>query len=246
MSANAIQQTSMRVVTVVFMLFAIDGGVNAQLLSQPQAKSPEEFDDFLQIESRHAAADIILAGKQFTRRWPDSALLAEVYRMEMRAYAQLNDSNSAIGAGEHALQRVPDNIDVLVELAYLLADSFQDAAALVRADADARRVLELVDVIRIPRTTSPAQWARLRSSLEAKAHTALGLVAFKRDLPKDAVAEFETAARLAPEPDPTLYYRLGLAYRITGESAKAVEMLQRAARTGDPVLRSLAEQQLRK
>jgi tetratricopeptide (TPR) repeat protein len=243
MSARKIQKAVIRGVTVVFMLCAIGGWVNAQLLSQPQAKSPEEFDDFLRIESPQAAADIILAGKQFTRRWPDSALLAEVYRMEMQAYAQLNDSNSAIEAGERALQKVPGNIDVLAELAYLLADSLQDAAALARADADARRVLELVDVIRIPRTTSPAQWAKLRSSLEAKAHTALGLVAFKQDRPKDAVAEFEDAARLAPEP--SLYYRLGLAYRITGEPAKAIEMLRRAAKTGDPVLRNLAERQLR-
>ena len=191
-------------------------------------------------------ADIIQSAKQFVKQWPDSALLPEVYRMEMNAYRELNDASSAIEAGEHALQRVPENIDVLAELAYLLADSRQDTPALARAEADARRVLELVDVIRIPRTTTPTEWLLLRAGLEAKAHTALGLVAFKRDQPKVAVAEFEVAVQVEPQPNYTLFYRLGLAYRITGEPAKAADMLRRAATSSDPALRNLAEQQLRK
>ena len=220
--------------------------VNAQLTPEPQAKSPEEFDDFLDVQNRHAPADIVAGAKRFAQRWPESALLGEVYRMESSAYRQLGDSASAIEACERALKKAPDNLDVLSELAYLIADSKPDAAGLARADAFAHRVLTLVDTIEIPRTVSPEQWSKLRSSLEAKAHTALGLVAFRRGQPTVALAELEMAKRLMPERDLALFYRLGVLYRATGDEVKADEMLRQAAKSSDPALRNLAERQLSK
>ncbi len=141
---------------------------------------------------------------------------------------------------------LPITLTVLAELAYLMADSKRDAASLAQADSYARRVLTLADSIQIPRSVSPNEWIRLRAGLEAKAHTTLGLVAFNRGQPRVALEELETAKRLMSEPDPTLFYRLGLLYRVVGDHVKAIEMLQQAARSSDPTLRNLAERQLRK
>jgi len=235
-----------RIAPLSFILFTLACCVNGQPAREPQAKSPEEFDDFLEVKDLHAPADIVAGAKRFAQRWPDSALLGQIYRLELDAYRQLGDSASAIAAGEHVLQKAPDNLDALVEVAYLLADSRRDATSLARADEYARRVLALVDTIQIPRSISPRQWTTLRSKLEARAHIALGLIAFNQGRPKLALEEFEMANRLMPEPDAALYYRLGLLYRVLGDDAKGVEMLRQAARSTDPTLRNLAEQQLRK
>lgn len=228
------------------ILFASACCVNAQPASEPQAKSPEEFDDFLDVLSRRAPGEIVLEAGRFAQRWPDSALLGEVYRIELSACRQLGDSACAIQAGERALQKAPDNLDLLAEVAYLLADAQPDAAAMARADEYAHRVLTLVDTIQIPRSVTPQQWANTRAELEARAHTTLGLNAYNRHQPAIALRELETAKRLAPQPDAALCYRLGLLYRVAGDDAKAVEMLRQAAKSSDPALRNLAEQQLSK
>jgi tetratricopeptide (TPR) repeat protein len=235
-----------RIAPLAFILFALACCVNAQTSSKPQAKSPEEFDDFLDVLNQRAPTEIVLGAKRFAQRWPESALLGQVFRLELNAHRLLGDSLSAIKAGERALKKSPDNVDVLAELAYLMADSKRDAASLAQADSYARRVLALVDTIQISRSVSPRDWTRLRAGLEANAHTTLGLVAFNRGQPGVALEELETAKRLMPEPDPTLFYRLGLLYRVIGDDVKAVEMLQQAARSSDPTLRNLAERQLRK
>jgi len=235
-----------RIAPLAFILFAMACCVNAQTNTEAQAKSPEEFDDFLDISNQHAPAEVVVSAKRFCQRWPESALLGPVFRLELSAYRQLGDLPSAIEAGKRALKKAPDNVDVLAELAYLMADSKPDAASLALADSYARRVLTLVDSIQIPRSVSANEWARLRAVLEAKAHTTLGMVAFNRAQSRVALEELETAKRLMPEPDLTLFYRLGLLYRAVGDDGKAIEMLQQAARSSDPILRDLAGRQLRK
>jgi tetratricopeptide (TPR) repeat protein len=235
-----------RIAPLASILFALACCVNGQPAPEPQAKSPEEFDDFLEVQNRHAPADIVAGAKRFAQKWPESSLLGRIYRLELEAYRQLGDSASAIAAGESALKKDPGNLEALVEVAYLLADSKPDAAGLARADSLARRMLILVDTIQIPRSVSPQQWTILRSKLEARAHIALGLIAFNQGQPKVALEELEMANRLTSQPDAALYYRLGLLYRVVGDDVKGVEMLRRAAKSTDPTLRNLAEQQLQK
>jgi tetratricopeptide (TPR) repeat protein len=227
------------------LLLSFATSVEGQFPSDGQAKSREEFDAYLLVLSKSAPKEVISAAEDFEERWPHSELLGQVFELRLSAYRSLGDSVQAILAGEKALRVVPDNLAILSNLAYIIANSTTDPQRLAQAEGYARKELRLSKTILIPKKISPEEWYEIRSRLDSTAHAALGLVAYKRgDIP-GAIREFETAVKLAPAPDPAQCYRLGMLYRTSGNQSKAIEMLQRTAASNDPTLRQLAERELR-
>jgi tetratricopeptide (TPR) repeat protein len=230
---------------MLVLLLAASANGWAQFAAEPQADTPEEFDAFLVVLSRSTPKDIISAAEDFERTWPRSTLCASIYEMELEAYRSLGDSAGAIQAGEKALKAVPNNLSVLARLAYFIADSSSDPAQLVRAEELARTEIQKSKSIRLPRWMSPARWDEIQGRLGTMAHSALGLVAYKRGNLALAIRETETAMNLTPTPDPALYYRLGLLHKASGDTARAIQELQKAAASSDSVLRPLAQRQLK-
>ena len=231
-------------VTVVLFLAAPANG-RAQFAVEPQADTPEEFDAYLVVLSKSTPKDIISAADDFERKWPRSTLCAPIYEMELEAYRSLGDSTGAIRAGEKALQAAPNNLAVLAQLAYLIANSSSDPPQLVRAEELARAEIEKSKTIKLPRWMSPARFDEIQGRLGTMAYSALGLVAYKRGNLALAIRELETAVNLTPTPDPALFYRLGMLHKASGDTARAIQELQKAAASNDPVLRPLAQRQLK-
>jgi tetratricopeptide (TPR) repeat protein len=210
-----------------------------------QANSTDEFDAYLLILKETKPNRIIVAASDFARHWPQSEMLAQILEAESEAYASLGDAENAVQSGEKALAVAPGNLAVLANLAYTIANSATGPQPLSRAEQYAKRVLELSQIIRVPRKMTPQEWQATRSHLTSTAHAALGLIAYKRGNSNTAIRELETAVSAERAPNPAHYYRLGLLYQVTGNRSKAVEMLQRAAATGDPTIRQLAEAKLK-
>jgi tetratricopeptide (TPR) repeat protein len=217
---------------------------SAQASFHGQAKSAEEFDSYLSVLHETAPEKVIEAAQDFEQHWPESELAAEVFELRSEAHRALGDANSAIRYGKRALVAAPDNLTVLTNLAYVIADSSTDPSHLGEAEKYARRELELAQTIHIPRKVSPQEWHDTRRHLDSVAHASLGLIAYKRENLRGAIQEFETAVQLGDASDPALCYRLGLLYRAAGDRAKAIEMLQRAAAMEDSTIRSMAEREL--
>jgi len=226
------------------LFLAFEGHGNAQSASAGQARSFEEFDGYLLVLAQTSPKEVISAAKRFERQWPHSELLAEVFELELEAYRSLGDSNSAIAAGEEALKRAADNLAALANVGYILANSTSDARQLGRAEAYARRELELSKAIRVPKSILPEEWEEIQGHLGSTAHATLGLVAYKRGDLGGAIREFELAIQGGPAPDPVHYYRLGRLYQATGNEPAAIHMLQRAAESSDRDIRQLAEREL--
>jgi tetratricopeptide (TPR) repeat protein len=210
-----------------------------------QATLPEEFDAYLLTLKETKAEKIIAATSDFARRWPQSEMLAQILEMQAQAYASLGNARNAILSGEKALEVAPNNLIVLTNLAYTIANSASDPQQLVLAENYARRVLELVPGIIIPKKIPLQEWQETRSHLASTAHAALGLVAYKRRDSPSAIREFETAVSSEASPSPAHYYRLGLLYQAMGNRIKAIAMLQKAAQGSDPEIRQLAKQKLK-
>jgi tetratricopeptide (TPR) repeat protein len=229
----------------VAILAATAGLCTAQFAPLPQAESPEEFDAYLAVMDAETPAATIAAGEGFVHTWPASGLCGHVYEMEFEAYRRLGDADRAIAAGEKSLAAAPNNLVMLANLAVVLANGTREAKRLERSEIYARKVIELSQSIRLPKFITPHDWARTNARLNSQAHAALGLVANQRDDVKGAIHEFEAATALAPEPDATQYYRLGMLYRANGNVSAAKEQLRRAAELSEPAIRKLAEQELR-
>jgi tetratricopeptide (TPR) repeat protein len=216
----------------------------AQFAPLPQADTPEEFDAYLEVLYANTPAATIAAGEAFLGRWSVSGLRGHVYERQFDAWRRIGDAGKAISAGENALAAAPDNLVVLANLAVVLANQTSDPARLVRADVLARKAIGLCGLIRLPRSIRLEEWERTSASLQSQAQAALGLVANHRGDVAGAVRAFEAAIALAPEPDATQYYRLGMLYRATGNLPAAREKLLRAAGLNEPAIKELAHREL--
>ena len=234
------------ILPVLVCLVLIAGSAGAQLTPIPQADSAEEFDAFLQVQAKTKPAEVIVAAAEFERAWPHSPLRGPVCQMELEAYRSINDTANAITAGECVLQFAPGNLAVLAELANIIANTTRDPQRLTTAEGYAHKLLESLPAFKVPRSVLPQDWQREQGQLQSQAHAALGLIAYKRGQTPEAIQEFETATRLAPNPDATQYYRLGLLYGVGGRTPEAIVALKRAAELGDVTIRQLAERQLEK
>jgi tetratricopeptide (TPR) repeat protein len=227
------------------MLAAAAVSCAAQFAPPPQADSPEEFDSYLSVLDARTPSAVIAAGQEFLRAWPVSGLRGHVYELEFEAYRRLGDAAKAIEAGEHSLVAAPDNLMMLANLSVALANGTQDPKRLARAESYARKAMTLSRSIRIPRFITPEEWARIDARVNSQAHAALGLVANQRDDVTGAIREFEAAIDLAPEPEATQYYRLGMLYLATGNISGARQKLRRAAELNEPGIRELVDRELR-
>lgn len=215
-----------------------------QFAPLPQADSPEEFDSYLAVLDAHTPAATIAAGDGFARRWPASPLRGHVYELEFEAFRRIGNVDKAIEAGEKSLAAAPDNLVMLANLSVVLANATSDPKRLERSRIYARKVIELSKSFRIPKSISPGEWAEIDARVNSQAHAALGLIDNQRGDKSGAIREFETAIALAPSPDATQYYRLGMLYRVAGRISEAREKFRRAAELPEPAIQALAQREL--
>lgn len=218
--------------------------LHAQFTSRPQASTQEEYDQYLSVLAASNSHAVIAAAESFEKSFPKSEMLPNVFKMELEAWIANGDAKNAILAGEKGLQLAPKNIDLLSELAYLIADTQSDPSSLDKSESLANTALELLGNLQIPRVIKPKEWEMIRGPLESKAHSALGLVEFKRGLLPEAIDQFESALQPGVADETPIFYRLGRLYLLTGQIEKARLALMHAATSGVPELRREAEKEL--
>jgi tetratricopeptide (TPR) repeat protein len=223
----------MRHVWLAVVFTAVSIPSYSQFLPDLQAKTPEEYDAYLDVID----GPVIEKGSAFERDFPASALRLLVCELMAREWRWRGDAVQAAAAAERGLAIAPDYVPLLVEVADLLANGTD---SLERADSAARRALALVETIKAPRRTSIEEWTAAVSKLRARAHGALGMVYFKHDDVAGAVREFEAALADTSANDPLLHYRLGRLYALSGRTAEARRHLEEAARSEEKTLRERA------
>src|SRR5262249_20763919 len=85
-----------------------------------QAKTPEEFDLYLEFEEAPDAEVKHSAALHFARVYPHSELLAYIYQSELDYARARNLYDAVISVGEKALAIAPDNIPILLALAEVI------------------------------------------------------------------------------------------------------------------------------
>lgn len=225
-------------------------GVFRNLGFTPQAKTPEEFDSFLEIVAESDPRRRLERVAAFASRFAESELLGTAYQYRLTACVELDDIEGVLHAGRIVLERIPDNLDALLTLASSIPNAAAgrtDTARLLRdAEHYAKRVLEVLKSKRIPRSIPFAEWRQLRLEMEAQAHEALGHVAAKRGDFSEAALEFERATDLSPEPVGRQHFRLGVAYSWLRRFSEARVALETAARLGPEPITKLAQGELAK
>ncbi len=204
-----------------------------QFLPDLQAKTPEEYDAYLDVLD----GPVLDRGVVFEKSYPHSALLLPVYELIAREWRTRGNAEHAIEYVRKSVAIAPDYAPMLAELADLLAS--QGLNLDEAADAG-RRALTVLDNIKAPRHIAVEEWTAAVGRVRSRAHGAIGLVLFRKDNVPGAIAEFEAAVAGAGPHEPSLHYRLGRLYVMTGRTAAGRKHLEEAARRGNQELRDLA------
>jgi tetratricopeptide (TPR) repeat protein len=209
----------------------------SQFLPNLQAKSPAEYDAYLDV----LEGPVLRNAAIFERDFPQSSLRLPVCELLVREWRSQGDRERAIAAAERGLAIAPDYIPLLVELADLLANGSE---GLDRAASAAQHALDLLDRVTAPLRIAPQEWTSAVTKLRVRAHTALGMVRFKRDDTAGAIEALQSALSAGGNDDASLHYRLGRLYALDGHIPQARHELEQAVLSPDKALRDIANKAL--
>jgi len=224
----------------------------------PQAKTRPEFNDYNTAYAISGGAASEKAANDFATKYPDSELKSFLYSKAMHEYQQENDSSKILAMGEKVLQFDPDNPIALVLTATVMADQLKEAdkdsdkpareKTVAAIKKNSSHALETLNSDFVPgANVTPDQMTAYRKTLEAMAHSAMGIAALKTN--DDAGAEKELKAAAAAntaQPDAYVWYHLALAQDHQQKYAEALVSINQASQYAgsDPDLASLVRGEL--
>ena len=198
--------------------------------------SPSEALALQTVENEEDADRQLQMVADFEKKFPTSPLLSYVYTQAAKACQQKGDLGKAAEYAEKSLKLDPDNTFSLVIMALVLTQPkmLQRSPDAVRkrlseAEADASRVLTLLEKLKKGANETDEQFQQRKGSVAADAHFALGSVQMQHEDFAKAVSEYQTAIASTAKPTFQYYYRLGEAYASEGQITQAIEVLHKAS-----------------
>jgi tetratricopeptide (TPR) repeat protein len=199
----------------------------------PKIDPQEEADYkvFYGANSQDADSRIKL-GQDFIQKYPMSRYLESVYAGMTQAYYAKQDWNSFYSTADKALEINPDDISVLVTVGWVIPHVYDQndpnaAKNLDRAERYEKHVIELSGAMAKPSTMTDDQFLQSKSSALTEAHSALGLIYFRRQNSEDSVKELQQATQASANPDPTDLFVLGIGLQSLNRNAEAVDAFNR-------------------
>jgi tetratricopeptide (TPR) repeat protein len=98
-----------------------------------------------------------------------------------------------------------------------------------RIDAYSKKALELLPTLTKPSAISDEQFLQAKNQISAMAYGGLGLVSFRRAKFADAIPNLEQSAKYDPNPDPVIYFVLGLSNEKAAHFDDAVTAFTKCA-----------------
>ena len=195
------------------------------------AQAIPHFETVIQREKRHAKAHFNL-GNCYLR----TGEIAKG-RHALRTFEKLTQEEEQLASLRRAIRDRPQRLERRYQLAELLIKREEWDAAVVELRACVaiaprdENGYELLGYIYLQTEAYPAAREVYGHLVESRPESAvyrnsLGVVYMMLEKPRQAVVQFETAARLAPN-NPQVYRNLANAYRQIGEQTKAEQAYQR-------------------
>jgi tetratricopeptide (TPR) repeat protein len=219
-----------------------------------QAKTPQEFKDYSAAYGLAGGAALEKAADEFAAKYPASELKIFLYEKAMHEYQTENNQPKVLASGEKVLQLDPDNAIALVLTANVLSDGLSesdpDQATVAEIRKNATRALQVLEGNFAPAANAtPEQLLAYKKTMQALAHSALGITALK--LHDDAAAETElkAAAEGNPgHPDPFVWYHLALAQDHQKKYKEALVSVSQAVQnaSANPEIGELAKGEQRR
>jgi tetratricopeptide (TPR) repeat protein len=157
----------------------------------------------------------IALGDAFIQKYPNSKYAGSVYSGLSLAEYNKQDFTKMFANSEKALALNPDDIQMLVIVGWVIPHTYKPDepnadAQLDKAEKYEKHALASLATFQKPANLTDEQFIKAKAAYESQAHSALGLIYFRRQNWEAAVPELTTATATTTPPDPTDYYVLGV------------------------------------
>ena len=202
---------------------------------QPGVKiDPKEqaaYDAFYHVNSENLDKKIQL-GDAFLAKYPSSVFDEAVDAGLVSVYFEKQDWKNFYSTADKALALKPDDVDVLATEGWVIPHFYNphDENAeeqLAKAETLEKHAIEVLATMAKPASLTDAQFAASKAQKATQAHSALGLVYFRREDYANSAAELQQAMQGGGGPDQTDLYVLGIDYQNLNRFSEAADMFGR-------------------
>jgi len=211
--------------------------VDAQRQTNEDPKETAAYKEFYKAAE---PAQKIKLGTNFLHKYPKSYLDEPVEVGLLDAYYSNKDWKNVYSTADSALALKPNDVYVLTTVGWLIPHVYNpddpDAGKLLTtAEQYSKYAIDVVPKMDKPSHMNDKQFEAMKDQYTHKAHSALGLVYFRRGYFDLSVKELQQAISGLPNPDETDLYVLGVDLDNLKRYSEAADVYDRcAAQAGGP------------
>jgi tetratricopeptide (TPR) repeat protein len=178
----------------------------------------------------------IKLGEAFLQKYPNSRYAQSVYSRLVEGYYEKQDMTKLYAASDKALALNPKDVHVLVLVGWVIPHFYDpndmDASRrLDKAESYEKQALEYLPSMPKPEGTTDDQFAKAKATAESQAHSALGLIYFRRQDAANSVSEMQKATAGQSNPDPVDLFVLGMGQFGLKHYGDAADSFHKCAQT---------------
>jgi tetratricopeptide (TPR) repeat protein len=212
---------------------------DVQRQSGVDPKETAAYESFYQANSDEPDEKIKL-GMEFSKKYPHSPYTEAIDAGLTSAYFVKQDWKNFYAFADKTLAMNPDEIDVLTVVGWVIPHQYDpnDPSATQRlstAEDYEKRALDLLAKLTKPKGVSDTQFAAMKVEKEEQAHSALGLVNFRRGDYANSVTELRQATQGTANADQTDLYVLGVDLQNLNQHADAAAAFTRCSQIVGPL-----------
>jgi len=175
----------------------------------------DEAAAYQKFSKQQEPAKKIQLGNEFLKRYPKSALAERVDAGLVNVYRAQQDWKDCYQSANAALALQPDDVDVLTTVGWTIPHIYNPSdpdadQELNTAETYAKHAIEVLAKLPKPAGLTDEQFAAAKTKRTFQAHSALGLVYFRREDYEHSASELEQSTTGNPTQDPTDLFVLGV------------------------------------
>ena len=206
-----------------------------RVLGRPGSK--EEMEAWSKVNQASAIEEKGKLAQEYLEQFPEGGYAPYAHEILAFYYQSKDDMDQFFNHADQALEELPDEAVLLVNVSVAAAENQKPDMAIERGE----RALVVIPETEPPAQVAAAQWDEEKATLMSEAHYGVGtgylLKAFNdrsnEQLMQSATTNLEKAVQLNPG-DERAHFRLGFAYQIQQNLDHAVLSYARAAAIGGP------------
>jgi tetratricopeptide (TPR) repeat protein len=194
-------------------------------------KEQKAYDVFFHTSPEDPGKKIQL-GNAFLDKYPKSIFAEAVDAQLTTAYYDKQDWKDFYATADKALALKPDDVDVLTTVGWVIPHVYDphadDADKLLdKAESCEKNAIQVLNTMPRPASLTDAQFAAAKAQKASEAHSALGLVYFRREDYANSVTELQQATQNNASPDPTDLFVLGTDLQNLDKFSDAADVFAR-------------------